>query len=302
MGAISEFVEAFSQQQDQYKKIEKEVETLCRTLLEGKIKFSWQSRVKDTRSLKIKLEERRHKYQNDTDNINDIKDLVAGRVILTRWKDFPLVEKAIEENFHVQTRSQHPKSGHGTLQQRFRGYDGLHLYVTRSVSDHEPHSNLLVEIQMQSAFMWAFSTLEHDVIYKQLQGHPDPNLVSNLEILKGIANLGEVALEQYDELLCSDSKSPFSQGLDATKLDLPVLIGQFAQDKKDAISRRLQEQKQSKRIISWVSNAYPERDHNQVRATLGSPYHNSGQRFRPIYDAWILSPERPVFWLSGAGL
>lgn len=301
MEAISEFVEAFSRQQDQYKKVEKEVETLCRTLLDDKIKFSWQSRIKEAGSLKKKLEERRHKYQNDTDNISDIKDLVAGRVILTRWKDFPCVEKLIEENFHIENRSQHPKSGQGMLQQRFRGYDGLHLYVTRRVSEPDPLSNLLIEIQVQSAFMWAFSTLEHDIIYKQLHGHPDPNLVSNLEILKGIANLGEVALEQYDELLCSDSKSPFSQGPDA-KVDLPILIGQFAQDKRDTISRKLQEQKTIKRIISWISNAYAERDHNQVRTTLGSPYQNSGQRFRPVYDAWVSSRDRPAFWLSGAGL
>jgi len=301
MEAISEFVEAFHRQQTQHKTIEKEVETLCRTLLDGKIKFSWQSRVKEAGSLKEKLEARRHQYQNDTDNINDIKDLVAGRIILTRWNDFPLVEKAIEENFQVKTRSQHPKSGQGTLQQRFRGYDGLHLYVTRNVSEHEPYSNLLIEIQVQSAFMWAFSTLEHDIIYKQLHGHPDPNLISNLEILKGIANLGEVALEQYDELLCSDSRSPLSQGSDA-QLNLPILIGQFAQDKKDTISRKIQAQKETMKITSWVSNAYPERDHNQVRTTLGSPHHSSGQKFRPIYDAWILSKERPVFWLSGAGL
>lgn len=176
MVAISAFIEAFSQRQDQYKRIEQEVETLCRTLLAGKLKFSWQSRVKEAASLKTKLEERRHKYHNDTDNINDIKDLVVGRVILMRWQDFPLVGKSIEENFHVQSRSQHPKSGQGTLQQRFRGYDGLHLYVTPpSVSEHEPHSNPLIEIQVQSAFMWAFSTLEHDIIYKQLHGHPDPS-------------------------------------------------------------------------------------------------------------------------------
>lgn len=112
--------------------------------------------------------------------------------------------------------------------------------------------------------------------------------------------MGEVALEQYDELLCSDSKLPLLQGLDA-ELNLPLLIGQFAQDKQDTISRKFQEQRQNKRLLSWVSNAYPERGHNQVRATPGSPYHNSGQRFRPIYDAWVLSQERSVFWLSGAG-
>ena len=79
--------------------------------MDGKIKFSWQSRVKEAGSLREKLEERRHNHQNDTNNINDIKDLVAGPVILTRWKDFSLVEKAIEENFQVENRSQHPKSG-----------------------------------------------------------------------------------------------------------------------------------------------------------------------------------------------
>lgn len=55
---------------------------------------------------------------------------------------------------------------------RFRDYDGLQIYVTRQSSEDQ-HTNLIIEIQVMSAFMWAWTTLENVIIYKKLQGKPD---------------------------------------------------------------------------------------------------------------------------------
>lgn len=302
MGVISDFVEHFRCNRDNYIKIKEEVDTLCRKKLsDQRIDFLWESRVKHPESLKKKLQDRNAKYDTEADNVNDIKDLIAGRVILTRWKDFGLVENVIEESFNLIQRSQHPKSKRNlvTLQQRFRGYDGLHFYVTRQVADVESYGNLVIEIQVMSSFMWAFSTLEHDIIYKEQHGKPPDNLRSLVELLKGTTNVQEVVMEMVDNFHL-DFKSPRFQR-DNAGLILREEIRETALSKKNIILRRQQNLEWTKKIISWISKADVENDHNQVRTTLGWHYKDSGQWFRPLYDRWIASSERKVFWLAGSG-
>lgn len=301
MATISEFVDDFVCRKEQYTQIENGLERICRAKLEDqKIKFAWQSRVKEAESLKKKLQNRSNKYKDETDNIADVKDLVAGRVILTRWKDFGVVEDVVKANFNLISQSQHPKSDQNpvTLKTRFRGYDGLHFYVTRRDSEDQ-YSNLVIEIQVISVFMWAWTTLEHDIIYKERHGNPDRKLRKQLEMLQGLANLGEVALEQYDDLLYSNPSSPCFQPHDASlQQQMRIVDFLFENQKRFEDSQRQQE---SKKIVSWVSEIDVERDHNQVRTVLGSRYENSGQWFRQSYDEWITSLDKSVFWLAGPG-
>ena len=199
MGSISDFVAAFGQERDRYFPIEKDVEALCKKALRG-IEFLWQSRVKATESLETKLRDRMQDYKAESENVADVKDLVAGRIILARWLDFEHVEKVVGQTFNVRGRAQHPKHGQNTvnLKARFRGYDGLHFHVTLRDPLHQRSCNPIIEIQVMSAFMWGFLTLEHDVEYKRLHGLPDEDLLLSLEMLKGIANMGEIALQMYD--------------------------------------------------------------------------------------------------------
>jgi len=53
--------------------------------------------------LRKKLRDRSDKYKYEVENVGDIKDLVAGRVILARWADFENVEKVIHSKFFVST-------------------------------------------------------------------------------------------------------------------------------------------------------------------------------------------------------
>lgn len=296
---ISEFIDDFVRQREQYTQIENDLEKLCKAKLEDqKIEFAWKSRVKEAESLKKKLQGRSHKYKDESLNIADIKDLVAGRVILTRWKDFGVVEDVVKANFNVRSQSQHPKSDqHGaTLKDRFRGYDGLHLYITRRDSKDQL-SGLVIEIQVISVYMWAWAALEHDTLYKELHGIPDEKLRKQIETFQGIANLGEVALEQYENLLGSNSLSPCFQPHDAS-LQQQLRIADFVIENKDMVLKKSECQKE---IVLWVSKINVESDHNRVRTQLGSRYENSGQWFRQSYDEWITSLDKPVFWLAGSG-
>lgn len=297
MATISEFVEAYVSNEDQYLKIKEEVDKLCKEKLnEQGIDFLWDSRVKKPESLKKKLLTRNPDYDTEANNVKDIKDLVAGRVIITRWKDFGLVEKVIKENFDLRQKSQHPKAQQNqvTLQQRFRGYDGQHFYVTRRAADDKPYSNLVLEIQVMSGFMWAFSTVEHDIIYKKLHGEPYDDLRSLLEIYKGAANVGEVVMEMLDNF-------QFNFRQDNPGLILREEMRRFTLKNEHVIAERSRNLKQNEEIVSWISEADVENDHNQQRATLGSHYKDSGQWFRPYYDKWLASSTRSVFWLAGSG-
>ncbi|MCJ1452999.1 hypothetical protein MMC28_003344 [Mycoblastus sanguinarius] len=199
MGTISDFVAAFRRDRSQYETIEKDVEVLCKEALRS-IDFLWQSRVKAAKSLEDKLRARNDKYKNESANVADACDLVAGRIILARWLDIEKVEKIVGGTFNIINRSQHPKPGRdiGILQARFRGYDGLHFYVTRQTPQDVHLYNLVIEIQVMSAFMWAFSILDHDITYKKLSGEPNEGLLRSLDLLKGIANVGEIGLQIFD--------------------------------------------------------------------------------------------------------
>ena len=200
MGSISDFVAAFVRDYENYQTIEKELEAICSKALRPDVEFLWQSRVKTSESLDKKLKGRVKDYENESDNVADVKDLVAGRIILARWHDFQRVEEIVKQNFTYISQTQHPKHAHNAVnfKARFRGYDGLHFYVKRRHPSAVQSIDPVIEIQVMSLFMCALSMLDHDITYKKIHGEPDDALLRSLELLKGIANLGEIALQIFD--------------------------------------------------------------------------------------------------------
>ena len=201
MGAIADFVAAFTRDYENYQTIERELEAVCSKALRPGIEFLWQSRVKAPESLEKKLKGRVRDYENESENVADVKDLVAGRIILARWHDFQHVEEMVKQKFTYISETQHPKHAHNAVnfKKRFRGYDGLHFYLKRHGHTDEKCCNIVMEIQVMSAFMWAYSTLQHDIEYKKLHGEPDEDQLLCLDSLKGAANLGEIFLQMYDK-------------------------------------------------------------------------------------------------------
>ena len=199
MGAILDFLATFTRDYHKYLAIEKEVRVLCEEALRG-IQFLWQSRVKAVESLKKKLIDRRENYQGESENVADIVDLVAGRIILADWRDFERVEEIIRQKFIFRRRIQHPKPGQKSvnMDSRFRGYGGRHFHVTQKNAADQYSCNPVIEIQVMTAYMWVYATLAHDIEYKKLHGEPSEDLVLSIEVLKGIANLGEIGLDMFN--------------------------------------------------------------------------------------------------------
>ena len=202
MGAISDFLVVFSRDYGSYVYIEKDLRSLCEDALRG-IQFLWQSRVKTVESLEKKVRGRSEHYNGEAENVADIVDLVAGRIILADWGDFGRVEQILKDNFNLSGQVQHPKPGQKAVnfQSRFRGYGGRHFHVRRKRAADQRFNDAIdpvIEIQVMTAYMWAYATLAHDIEYKKLNGEPSEDLVLSLEALKGIANLGEIGLEMFN--------------------------------------------------------------------------------------------------------
>ena len=202
MGAISNFVAAFERDFHKYSAVEKRVEELCRCGLQDTI-FLWHSRVKAPASLKKKLKDRSNRYEDEAANVADIWDLVGGMIIVAHCEDIPVMERIVKATFNFIRQTQHPMASHNKVDAttRFRGYNGLHLYVTLQDRSNEQCLNPFIEIQVITGFMWQYAKLEHDVVYKRQRGEPTEDLLRSIDLLRGSANIGELALEMIDKLL-----------------------------------------------------------------------------------------------------
>jgi hypothetical protein len=83
---------------------------------------------------------------------------------------------------------------------RFSGYGATHYRVQileSSLNESQKrYSEALVEIQVASVLMHAWSEVEHDLVYKPLQGNLSEEEYAILDELNGLVLAGEIALER----------------------------------------------------------------------------------------------------------
>lgn len=199
METIADLVADLDRNRDKYCATGKRV----KTKFEEKLRhtpYLWQSRVKTPASLEQKLTDRSSKYDNEAANVADVRDLVGIRIILAFYNDVRQIEKFVKKTFKVVHQTQHPKDDINIVDsgKRFRGYNALHLYVTLHSRSDEQYWNPVVEIQVMTGFMWVYATLHHDVVYKKLSGEPTEESLKKIDMIRGAANVGELALEMYN--------------------------------------------------------------------------------------------------------
>ena len=61
-------------------------------------------------------------------------------------------------------------------------------------------TDVKIEIQLMSPWMWAYSSLDHDILYKGLSGEVSEEKRRALSIILGAANVGAAAVEHFGEL------------------------------------------------------------------------------------------------------
>ena len=154
---------------------------------------------------------RAHGYQTIEEIYLDIVDLAGVRVALYFPADREKVSNIIQSNFAVlkepkvfpdpsDSPPEFTSITEEKYQKRFTGYWATHFLVRlqeASLGDPQKrYAEARVEIQVASVLMHAWSEVEHDLIYKPLQGPLSLEEYAILDELNGMVQSGEIALEQ----------------------------------------------------------------------------------------------------------
>ncbi|ETS86373.1 hypothetical protein PFICI_00201 [Pestalotiopsis fici W106-1] len=110
-------------------------------------------------------------------------------------QDFKMVRKLMAEGEEAYEQASHPT---------FAGYKSTHMVIKLKdgIFPGQEHSRgAVIEVQIGTIIMHAWSQIEHDIIYKRLGNRvPSTEEKRLLDLINGIVTTGEVALEQLASL------------------------------------------------------------------------------------------------------
>ncbi|TQC35951.1 MULTISPECIES: GTP pyrophosphokinase family protein [unclassified Rhodococcus (in: high G+C Gram-positive bacteria)] len=227
MGVIEDFVGEYERQFDFW---EASART-ARSLLEAELGSSGlraivTSRAKSVDRLLDKLRQRNldNSYDSAADIQKDIVDLAGVRVALYFPGQMDEAEQIIRSVLDVHHAKAFPSkhastgnpigitpsatSGGAALPlastpvrpPRFSGYGARHFRVhipsSRLSAEQQRYASALIEVQVASVLMHAWSEVEHDLVYKPLEGELSTSEYGLLDQLNGLVLAGEIALEQ----------------------------------------------------------------------------------------------------------
>lgn len=163
------------------------------------------SRAKHPGRLKSKVTRRNNlrdiPYKNMREIYDDIKDLAGVRVSLYFPGDRDKADALVSDQFEILETKQFPEqSKPPSYNKRFSGYWANH-YRARLRDDllegpQKKYGTARIEIQVASVLMHAWSEVEHDLVYKPLQGTLSEEELAILDELNGLVLAGEIALER----------------------------------------------------------------------------------------------------------
>lgn len=202
---INEFLSRYEKEFDFYQNLAVNIERKIKNELSRYgVRTIVSSRAKSTSRLDVKLEDRNGKknYKTVNDIYEDIVDLAGVRVALYFPGDMKTVEEIIKKNFKIHKVKRFPESEGkkkiGEYLKVFDGYSAVHFRV--SLNDESRYgNNHCVEIQVASVLMHAWSEVEHDLIYKPLQGDLSYEELMILDEINGLVLSGNIALERLQK-------------------------------------------------------------------------------------------------------
>ena len=222
MGVIEDFVAEYERQYDYWEA----AAGTARRLLEAELNSAGlrayvTSRAKSVDRLADKLEQRNRKLPYST--INEVEDDIADRAGVRIALYFPgqmdEVEKLVYDVLEVRDVRRFPLEADSTpagpatetpsgpvdppVRRRFSGYGARHFRghipeVSLS-ADQVRYSKAIIEVQVASVLMHAWSEVEHDLVYKPLEGRLSESEYALLDQLNGLVLAGEIALEQLQK-------------------------------------------------------------------------------------------------------
>lgn len=207
MSIIEKYIQEYNKQYDFYTELSKLVHRkLEDEIINQGIKAIVTFRAKRPDRLKTKLIQRNSKnpYKTVKDIKEDIVDLAGVRSSLYFPSERKLLDEIIKDLFEVVLVKQFPSESHKPKhEKRFSGYWATHYRVKLKKDEDIPerYNESIVEIQVASLLMHAWSEVEHDLVYKPLSGTLSEEELSILDEINGLVLSGEIALERLQKAM-----------------------------------------------------------------------------------------------------
>lgn len=224
VGLIEDFIAEYERQYDYWEAAAVTARRLLETELgSAGLRAYVTSRAKSVNRLSDKIEQRNRARASPYENIHEIERDIADRAGVRIALYFPgqmdEAEKIVRDVLDVRHARRFPKetepesavsaserasdTADTTAPRRFSGYGARHFRVLipeASLSaDQVRYAKAPVEIQVASVLMHAWSEVEHDLVYKPLEGLLSESEYALLDQLNGLVLAGEIALEQLQK-------------------------------------------------------------------------------------------------------
>lgn len=210
MHIIDSFINHYIREIDYYERAARICAEICEhELNEAGIRAIVTFRVKKIDRLKEKLIKRNAKknYQSIEEIYQDIVDLAGVRIALYFPSDQEQIDRFIKSQFKVHQIKRFPNAkdvkdnsnkSKQKYQKLFSGYHATHYRVNLKQGNRveEKYTQANIEIQVASVLMHAWSEVEHDLIYKPLNGGLSLAEYEILDELNGLILAGELALKR----------------------------------------------------------------------------------------------------------
>ena len=207
MTVIDKYIEEYKKQYDFYSELAKTVHRkLEDELISQGIKAIVTFRAKRPDRLRTKLVQRNQEkqYKNQAAIKKDIVDLAGIRSSLYFPSERTLLDEIIRDLFNVKKVKKFPSESHKPKhEKRFSGYWATHYRVTLKKDEdiQDRYYDTVIEIQVASLLMHAWSEVEHDMIYKPLSGNVSEEELAILDEINGLVLSGEIALERLQKAM-----------------------------------------------------------------------------------------------------
>lgn len=215
MNIIDEFITRYAREYDYYNEVSRMCAQLCELKLNSSgIRSIVTFRAKNIRKLKEKLikRDKDKNYTTCQEIYDDIPDLSGVRIALYFPGNREEVENIIRTTFDFKEQKHFPehnasKDVNDSLKYKkvFSGYLATHYRVTLKSTDlsevNQRYAQANIEIQIASILMHAWAEVEHDLIYKPLQGELSEMELSILDSLNGLVLSGEIALNNLQKAI-----------------------------------------------------------------------------------------------------
>lgn len=196
------FVSRYRREYDFFYEVARLVSQRCDAIAaENGIRAIVTFRAKSPDRLEAKLQQRAKdkKYKTEEDIRVDIVDLSGVRIALYFPGDRQKIASLIRATFIVDHEKPFPDKPKAS-NRRFDGYHAEHYRVRllgeQLTAAQTRYGDCVVEIQVASVLMHAWSEVEHDLSYKQLSGEISEEEKSILDGINGIVLAGEIFLER----------------------------------------------------------------------------------------------------------